>query len=115
MRDLLRLTRKDFLLAISVLVCGLGVTPLAASGQTVTYTLSINDNGTSTYTPGDFAVYASDSTADGNFGISAFIAELSGYDSIENATPFLTWLEYEVDINPQPPPVLVHCHAMVLG
>jgi hypothetical protein len=87
-----RLGKSGLALAAGLLACWLGLMPLAANGQTVTYTLSINDNGTSTYTPGDFAVYASDSTADGNFGICAFSAQLAGYDSIVNTTPYVMYI-----------------------
>jgi hypothetical protein len=79
--------------AVTTLIffAGIWTSPSPASGQTVTYTLSINDNGASTYTPGDFAVYASDSTADGNQGICAFSTELDGYDAIVNAAPYIIY------------------------
>jgi hypothetical protein len=83
-------------------IVGLDLMPSAANGQTVTYILSINDDGTSTYTPGDFAVYASDSTADGNHGIIAFSAELAGYDTIVNATPYITFEVYSTQTLPFP-------------
>jgi len=41
----------------------------AQQSASVTVTLSINDDGSGDYTPGDYAVYATDSTADGNQGI----------------------------------------------
>jgi hypothetical protein len=62
-----------------------------ARGQAVTFTLSINDNGFGIYTPGDFAVYATDSTADGNRGIQSYSAPVAGAVTINNATPYLVY------------------------
>lgn len=65
--------------AIGALAVGVNATPV------VTYTLSINDNGMGTYTVGDFAVYASDSSDNG--GIAGFSVGLTGATTVTNMAP----------------------------
>lgn len=55
----------------------------------VTITLSINDNGAGANTPGDFAVYASDSPD--NFGIQSYQVTLTGDTSVVNMGPQTTY------------------------
>ena len=50
----------------------------SSSGPTVTFILSLNDNGTGAFTRDSFAVYAVDSTADGNQGIVDFAVNIPG-------------------------------------
>ena len=59
------------------------VTTSAAPVATVTYELVINDNGSGQYAAGDYAIYASDSTADGNAGLASFEINLKGLSSTD--------------------------------
>ena len=56
---------------------------------TVTLILSINDNGLGVYTPGDYALYATDNKALGNGGIASFEVNLGGVttQNINNVAP----------------------------
>lgn len=60
-------------------------------GATVTYTLSINDNGNNVYTPGDFAIYAADSTEANNDGLAYFYVSVIGYAAVANVAPQTTY------------------------
>jgi hypothetical protein len=66
----------------------------AQQAATVTATLSINDNGSGVYDPGHFALYASDSTADGNGGIMGFAFDVNYNPSTsapDGSSPLLTY------------------------
>jgi len=54
----------------------------------VTYTLSINDDGTDHYCAGCYAVYASDSNYNG--GLASFEVNVDGYATINNVAPEAT-------------------------
>jgi hypothetical protein len=56
-----------------------------AATPTVTYILSINDNGSGTATPGSFAVYAMDSAGD-NGGIASYEVNFTGATTIGSAS-----------------------------
>lgn len=76
--------------ALGALAIGLG-TVAAQATPTVTFTLVANDSGAGsfakpTYTPGDFSVYASDSTGD-NAGIVSFSVGLTGATTVKNVAP----------------------------
>ena len=58
-----------------------------AAGPTVTYILSINDNGSGQYAAGKYAVYASDSTADGNAGLASYNFGLANTTALTNFSP----------------------------
>jgi hypothetical protein len=79
-------------LAAAAAVCSFIAQSALAASATVTYSLSLNDNGFGIYSPDEFAVYASDSTADGNAGIASFDAVFTGYNTIENTSPFAIYL-----------------------
>lgn len=51
----------------------------------VTFILSINDNGSGVYTPGDFAVYVSDNASNG--GLSTAEVDLTGFAGVTNLLP----------------------------
>jgi len=57
----------------------------SAITPTVTYTLSINDDGTGHYCAGSFALYATDSSNNG--GLASYQVCVSGYQSITNYAP----------------------------
>lgn len=57
-----------------------------ALAPTVTYILSINDNGSGVTTPGSYAIYAVDSTSDGNGGIASYEVNVSGATTISSAS-----------------------------
>jgi hypothetical protein len=64
------------------------VFPISAAAQTVTYTLTLGDNGTGTPTAGSFAVYAESTPAD-NAGIFGFGIDLAGatFNTFQNRAP----------------------------
>jgi hypothetical protein len=73
--------------------------PSVACGQItdapITFTISINDNGAGVYTPGDFAIYASDITSDGNGGIAGYSVNVGAAHNapftLTNVSPELTY------------------------
>ena len=59
----------------------------ATAFPSVTYVLSKNDDGRGNFSPGNFAVYAIDSTTDGNHGIASYTVDVVGFASITNFSP----------------------------
>jgi MYXO-CTERM domain-containing protein len=57
------------------------------SGPTVTYILSINDNGSGQFAAGKYAVYVSDSTSDGNTGLASYNFALANTTTLTNFSP----------------------------
>jgi len=73
-----------------------------ASSPTVTYTLSINDDGTGNYCAGHYAVYATDTTDNG--GLASFEVNVGGAATINNVAPYakdttLTYKDVGFDVN----------------
>ncbi|HEX8325567.1 MAG TPA: PEP-CTERM sorting domain-containing protein [Tepidisphaeraceae bacterium] len=62
----------------------------AAEAATITYTLSQNNNGTGTVTPGSFAVFATVSNDNG--GLAGFAFNVSDTTSITNRSPLATFV-----------------------
>jgi hypothetical protein len=62
-----------------------GTSSPAAATPTVTYVLSINDNGSGVATPGSYAIYAMDSAGD-NGGIASYEVNFSGATTIGSAS-----------------------------
>jgi len=58
----------------------------ASSSPTVTYILSINDDGTGHYIPNQFAIYAVDNSSSTNLGIANFSVNFTGYDAASITT-----------------------------
>jgi hypothetical protein len=59
----------------------------ALNNPTVTYLLSINDNGSGVYQAGHFAIYVTDSTSDGNTGLASYNLSLANGTTINNFSP----------------------------
>jgi MYXO-CTERM domain-containing protein len=57
------------------------------AGPTVTYILSINDNGSGQFAAGKYAVYVSDSTSDGNTGLASYNFALANTTTLTNFSP----------------------------
>jgi hypothetical protein len=84
--------RRRAVLALFAVAAAMAASANGARGAaSVTYLLSIDDNGAGVYTPGDFAVYATDSTADGNGGLASFEVDLAGYATVVNQSPFIIY------------------------
>jgi hypothetical protein len=80
-----KIGRKVFVaLALSPIV---NAAPTVFAGPVVTYTLSVDGNGSGASTPGDFAIYASDSTADGNGGLVTYGVGVKGFKPLKNLGP----------------------------
>jgi len=81
-------------LVASVAIAGLATISQAAA--TVNYILQYNDNGTNTYTApsgstGSYAVYITDSTEAGNYGLQTVTLALSNMTTITNMMPQATY------------------------
>jgi hypothetical protein len=72
--------------SLSVGSAALTASPNAVAA-TVTYILSLNDDGTGQLAPGKYAVYATDNTGDGNTGIASFQINLTGQTTLSNQSP----------------------------
>jgi len=59
----------------------------SVSPATVTYILSKNDDGHGNSAPGKFAVYAIDSSADGNQGMVSYSVDVLGFSQVTNFAP----------------------------
>ena len=77
-------TASNTPLSLSGSTSSVGVTPGAVTA-TVTYILSLNDNGSGVATPGSYAVYAVDSKTDGNGGLVGFSVDFTGETTISAA------------------------------
>ena len=76
--------KEIFSIAVGILAIGAVHANLRAT-PVVTYTLSINDNGSGVYTAGDFAIYLSDTLDNG--GIVAATVGVTGATSVKNMMP----------------------------
>ena len=68
------------------------LTASSSSSPSVTYILKKDDDGHGNFASGKFAVYAVDSSSDGNQGMAAFSVTLQGYSQISNTAGDFTLL-----------------------
>jgi len=77
--------------ALDTPVTNAGAISPATASPTVTYTLSINDDGTGHYAAGEYAIYAADNSSSTNLGIADFSVNVTGYDTLNQYAPYGTY------------------------
>jgi hypothetical protein len=101
MRGLFHIGRRrtGLVLLLAALVLSAGRN-MASGAAIVTFILSINDNGAGVETPGEFAVYASDSNLGPNSGIASFQVDIAKYSTVTNLSPFVVYHVTEDEFMP---------------